>query len=438
MSEKPRLRFAPSPTGMLHVGGVRTALYNWLFARHHAGTFILRIEDTDETRNSAEAVTVITSGLAWLGLDWDEGPFYQSQRQSLYAAAAKRLETKGLAYRSTKGEEGKGEALLFRTPGRSVAFEDLVKGVIEKPAHDIVDFVIMRSSGWPTYNFACAVDDIDMRITHVIRGDDHVENTFRQLLLYEALAAEPPRFAHLPMIHNEHGQKLSKRDGAVAVTDYQQQGYLPEAVVNYLALLGWSPGDNTELMAADELIRRFDLDRVKRSAARFDFKKFRWMNAAYVRQKPATELAALLKPRLAAAGRQLQDDAWLAELVGLEKERMELLADFLTLTDYFFSDDYGYDEAGVRKFIQKPPGRRVLETALARLPAVEFSDAALEDLLRQVAAELQVGFGRVAQPIRLAISGRTATPGIFETMRLLGKDKVLARIRRALEHLGGG
>jgi glutamyl-tRNA synthetase len=294
----------------------------------------------------------------------------------------------------------------------------------------------MRSSGLPTYNFACVLDDIDMRISHVIRGDDHVENTFRQLLLYEALGARPPQFAHLPMIHNDQGKKLSKRDGAVAVTDYQQEGYLPEAVVNYLALLGWSPGDNTEIMSSDELIRRFDLDRVKRSPARFDFEKFRWMNSQYIHGKPDDVLAALLRPFLEKAGRSVADDGWLAELVSLLKERIEVLADFVPGTDYFFTDEFEYDEKGMKKFVGKEPGRRVLEAALERLGDVEFTDEELEKVLRGMTEEFGVGFSKVAQPLRLAVSGRTATPGIFETLRLLGKEKTLSRLKRMLERTG--
>jgi glutamyl-tRNA synthetase len=421
---------------MLHVGGVRTALYNWLFARHNQGTFILRIEDTDVERNSQEAVEVITSGLKWVGLNWDEGPIFQSQRQDAYHKAAKYLEEKGFAYRSTKGAEDKGEALVFKSPGKSMQFDDLVKGHLEKPAEDIVDFVIMRSNGFPTYNFACVVDDIDMNITHVIRGDDHVENTFRQILLYEAFVKPMPQFAHLPMIHNEQGQKLSKRDGAVAVTDYQEQGYLPQAIVNYLALLGWSPGDDSEFMPVQELIDRFDLARVRRSPSRFDFKKFQWLNSQHLQKLPVEELCGLVRPYTDKAGYTIDDEEWFRELVKTQQGRMNLLSEFTNLTAYFFNEVLEYDEKGFKKFVANDVGRRVLATVLEKLPQIEFSEQAVEEMLRQMAESLQVGFAKVAQPIRVAISGRTATPGIFETMKLIGKDKVLERVRKALDAAG--
>ncbi|MBN1809935.1 MAG: glutamate--tRNA ligase [Planctomycetes bacterium] len=435
---KPRVRFAPSPTGMLHVGGVRTALYNWLFARHQGGTFILRIEDTDRERHVEDAVEVITGGLSWLGLNWDEGPFFQSDRSELYRQAADKLEAAGLAYRSAKGAEEKGEALVFRAGAAEVAFSDMVKGEMRKPAEDLVDFVIMRSSGYPTYNFACVVDDMDMGITHVIRGDDHVENTFRQILLYRALGSDMPSYAHLPMIHNESGQKLSKRDGAVAVTDYQEQGYLPEAIVNYLALLGWSPGDDTEFMTVPELVERFDMGRVRRSPSRFDFRKFAWLNSRHVQNTPVEKLAALLGPLVAREGLEVKDEKWFAALVGVQRERISLLSEFVPASTYFFRDDFEYDEKGFRKFIMKDPGREVLRRVVERLGAGEFTEHGVEEMLKQLAEELGVGFGKVAQPVRVAVSGRTATPGIFETLMLVGRERSIERMRRAVEAAGTG
>lgn len=436
MAGEIRVRIAPSPTGYLHLGTARTALYNWLFARHYGGRFILRIEDTDRDRNTPQAVDVIIEGLRWLGLDWDEGPIFQSERFELYKSRAEELLSKGLARKDRLGRADMGECVVFDCPRRDIGFEDLVKGQIVKAAADLEPhIVLLRSDGWPTYNFACVVDDIDMRITHVIRGDDHVANTWKQLLLYEALGVEPPKFAHLPMIHNTEGKKLSKRDGAVAITDYRLKGYLPDAMVNYLALLGWSPGDGTELMSREELVRRFDLSRVRPSPAQFDFVKFEWMNAQYIAQTPVEKLIELLKPFIEEAGFKPKDEAWLARLVEVERKRMKTLRDFVGHTRFLFLDDIRPDpnDANVRKVLSQDGVWRIVDTVadrLSKLDEANWKRDLIESELKAVAAELAGGkMGAVGQPVRVLVTGSTASPAIDITLELLGRQKTLERLR---------
>jgi len=436
MPETVRVRIAPSPTGYLHLGTARTALYNWLFARHEGGTFILRIEDTDQDRNTREAVDVILESLRWLGLEWDEGPVFQSARVELYRSRAEELLRRGLARRDSLGHSDKGEAIVFDCPRRDVSFRDLVKGEITKARDDLEPHVVLlRSDGWPTYNFACVVDDIDMRITHVIRGDDHVANTWKQILLYEALGARPPEFAHLPMIHNAEGRKLSKRDGAVAVTDYRKMGYLPDAMVNYLALLGWSPGDGTEIMSREELVRRFELSRVRPSPAQFDFAKFEWMNAQYVARTPADELARLLKPFADEAGFRIGDEGWFLRLAEVERKRMKKLSEFPDHVRFLFAERVDIDpqDAGAKKVFAAPGVWALVEAAIERLAALDAASWCRERIeaeLKAVAAEKAGGkMGAVGQPLRVLVTGSTASPAIDATLELLGRERALARLR---------
>ena len=437
MTDKPRVRFAPSPTGYLHIGGARTALYNWLYARHTGGTFILRIEDTDRERHTPEAVQAILDGMKWLGMDWDEGPVFQSQRLARYQEIAAQLEKAGLAYKTTKGAEEKGEALAFRVAAASekVTFDDQVLGRVEFADEVIEDFILMRSTGWPTYNFSCVVDDHDMQITDVIRGLDHVSNTPRQVLIYKALGWAPPRFAHIPMITNSEGKKYSKRDGAVAVTDYAAKGYLPEAIVNFLALLGWSPGGDLELMTKEQMIEKFTIDRVRKTASQFDTEKFEWMNGKYIEALPAAELAARLVPFVRRAG--LDPDSrgreWLARLGALMKERAHTLAQFPKLTRYFFTDDYEIVPPAA-ELLAKETTPAALKTALAALeaiPAANWTPAGIEAALRGAAKAAGLGFGKLAQPVRAAVTGTNVSPGLFELLELLGREVTLARLRRA-------
>ncbi len=460
MPRQVRVRIAPSPTGYLHLGTARTALYNWLFARHCGGKFILRIEDTDRERSTEEAVGVILDGLKWLGLDWDEGPVFQSARAELYEAAANELVEKGLARRDDLGEPEKGEALVFDCPRRDVTFIDLVKGEITKAADDTEPhLVLMRSDGTPTYNFACVVDDAEMKITHVIRGDDHVANTWKQVLLYEALGKEPPAFAHLPMIHSSEGRKLSKRDGAVAVTDYREMGYLPEAMVNFLALLGWSPepqvdGEGNkvfrEKLSRDELVAEFDLDRVRSSPAQFDTVKLGAMNYDYMQDRLAADpdgLVRFLREDAARAGFDAGrfTDAEYETLIREAARRAQTLPGLLEKTRFFFADRVEVDagDKKVRKAFKKDDVWSNLEATIARLEAVpeaEWKRERIEAELKALADEVAQGkLGAIAQPVRILVAGSPASPAIDITLELLGRERTLARLRDAgnRKRLGG-
>jgi glutamyl-tRNA synthetase len=429
MSDRPRVRFAPSPTGYLHIGGARTALYNWLHARHTGGTFILRIEDTDRERHNEAAVAAITEGLKWLGMDWDEGPIHQSNCLPRYQEVAAQLEKLGLAYKTTKGAEDKGEALAFRVAAaqEKVAFDDQVLGKVEFEDEVIEDFILMRSTGWPTYNFSCVIDDHDMQITDVIRGLDHVSNTPRQLLLYKALGWAPPRFAHIPMITNSEGKKYSKRDGAVAVGDYADAGYLPEAFVNYIALLGWSPGGDLEIMSKAEMVEKFTLDRCRKTASQFDFQKFEWLNG---------KLAARLAPFVRKAGfdPDSRGREWLEKLGQLMKERAHTLAQFPKLTRYFCTDEYEVVPPAAELLAKDttPAALKAALAALEALPAADWTPARLDPVLREAAKSAGMGFGKLAQPVRAAVTGTNVSPGLFEVLELLGRELTLARLKRAV------
>ncbi|HOX06968.1 MAG TPA: glutamate--tRNA ligase [Planctomycetota bacterium] len=437
MPDKPRVRFAPSPTGYLHIGGARTALYNWLYARHTGGTFILRIEDTDRERHTPEAVQAIIDGMKWLGMDWDEGPIHQSDRLARYQEVAAELEKKGLAYKTTKGAEDKGEALAFRVAAakEKVAFDDQVLGKVEFQDEVIEDFILMRSNGWPTYNFSCVIDDHDMAITDVIRGLDHVSNTPRQIMIYKAMGWTSPRFAHIPMITNSEGKKYSKRDGAVAVGDYANAGYLPEAFANYTALLGWSPGGDVEIMSRQEMVEKFTVDRVRKTASQFDFQKLEWMNGKYIEGLPAAELAERMAPFFKSAG--LDPDArgreWLEKLGQLLKERAHTLVQFPKLTRYFFADDYEVVPQAAELLAKDttPAALKAALAALEKLPEADWTPAKLDPLLREAAKAAGMGFGKLAQPVRAAVTGTNVSPGLFEVLELLGREVTLARIRRA-------
>ncbi len=488
-----RVRFAPSPTGYLHLGGARTALFNWLFARHHGGTFILRVEDTDRERSRPEHVQVIMETLSWLGLDWDEGPdrggpfgpYLQSARLDWYRREAERILAAGRAYpcyctaaeleerrreayarglpsrydrrcaRLTGAErkrleaEGRRPALRFRAPegGRTVV-EDLIRGrVVFDNEKMLDDFVILKSDGWPTYNFACAVDDAAMRISHVIRAEEHLSNTPRQLLLCEALGFPAPAFAHVPMILAPDRSKLSKRHGAVAVEEFRAGGFLPEAVVNYLALLGWSPGGEREIMPLAEMVAAFSLERVGRTAAVYDVEKMTWMNAAYLRQTDPDRLVDLVLPRLREAGFDVDGggDAagrreWVRRLVLATRERARTLADFPDLLRYFFVPPDRYDPGGVAKHFGAEAPARLRAAAEAVRDLEPFTAEAVEAAYRGLADRLGIPAAKLIHPTRLALTGRTVGPGLFEIMELLGRRACLERLERAatlLEARGG-
>ncbi|MFS8607865.1 MAG: glutamate--tRNA ligase [Gammaproteobacteria bacterium] len=462
---KVRTRFAPSPTGYLHIGSVRTALYAWLYARHHGGEYFLRIEDTDRERSTQEAVDAIIHGLDWLGLTADAPPIFQTQRFDRYREIIDRLLASGHAYRcyctreeldamraeaQARGEKprydgrcragGRERAdvaptVRFKTPleGETVV-DDLVKGRIVFDNAELDDLVIARSDGTPTYNFTVVVDDMDMRITHVIRGDDHVNNTPRQINIFRALGAEPPAYAHLPMIHGPDGTKLSKRHGAVNVLEYRQMGYLPSAMLNYLARLGWSHGDQ-EIFTLDELIRLFDLDRVSRSAASFDPMKLLWVNQQHILRTPTAELVPLLAEQLERRGLDPADGPPLERTVEALRERSQTMAEMAERAHCYYQEFEAFDEKAAEKHLTAD-AREVLTALRAALEAVDdWSESALEAAVGGVAERLGLKLGKVAQPLRVAVTGQAASPGIGTTLVLVGRERTLARIDRALEHI---
>jgi glutamyl-tRNA synthetase len=402
---------------MLHIGGARTALYNWLLARGSSGDFVLRIEDTDRARSTPENVEQILDGLRWLGLDWDEGPISQWERRERHAEAVDQLLESGAAYE----DEG---AVRFRVPGEGeITFHDVILGDITNPYSAIKDFVIRRSDGSPLYNLAVAVDDLDMGITHVVRGQDHVSNTPRQLMLIRALGQEPPVYAHIPLLHGTDGKKLSKRHGAASVEELREAGYLPEAVRNYVALLGWGYDETTTFMTTDELIERFSLERVSKNPAVFDEQKLRWMNGRYLRELPAEELRARLAEL---TGREIP-----LEAVTISQEKMQTLSEFWPLAK-FLVEPQEYDEQAWAKVMRDgaPERLRAARDALEALSS--FEPEQVEAALRSVVERLGVKPKDVFQPIRVAISGTTVSPGIFESVAALGREETLARIDKAL------
>jgi len=487
-SQKPRVRFAPSPTGYLHVGGARTALFNWLFARHEGGTLLLRIEDTDAERNRPELVEGILAGLKWLGIEWDEGPFFQSQRLEIYRAAAERLLASGTAFpcyckpaaytgadaapapsdaaegegddetpkalkapacpcrdlspaeRAAREKENIPRAIRFRVSRDGVTrFDDAVFGPREVQNAEIEDFVLLRSSGVPTYQLSVVVDDIDMRITHIIRGADHLSNTPKQALLYQALGAPAPIFAHVPLILGPDRTRLSKRHGATSVGSYADEGFLPEAFRNFLALLGWSPGDDSEFMRTPELVERFALSGVSRTNAIFDRPKLEWFNVQYLQKPPVDELLPFVEAELKRAG-LWQDTwaagegrAWLAHAVDLIRPRTRLISDFTGWARAFFTDDFDYDAEARQKFWKDGLLAALLAKladALAALP--EWNHDACDTALRALAAAEGVKAGLLINATRVAIVGRAVAPPLFESMVVLGQQRVVARLRRAL------
>jgi glutamyl-tRNA synthetase len=410
-----RVRFAPSPTGVLHIGGARTALYNWLLARGSGGQFVLRIEDTDRERSTPENVEQILDALRWLGLDWDEGPISQWERRDRHTEAVEQLLESGHAYE----DEG---AVRFRVPKEGeITFHDVVLGDITTPHSAIQDFVIRRSDGSPLYNLAVAVDDRDMGVTHVVRGQDHVSNTPRQVMLLRALGEEPPVYAHIPLLHGTDGKKLSKRHGAASVQEVRDGGYLPEAVRNYIALLGWGYDEGTEFMTTDELIERFSLERVSKNPAVFDEQKLRWMNGRYLKELPLEELHRRLE---AFYGREIPTG-----IVAIAREKMQTLADFWDLAGPLIDAPREYDEKAWEQWGASPHLREVRD-ALANAPT--WDTPAIEALLRQIVDEQGVKAKEIFQPIRVALTGTTVSPGIFESVYALGREETLERLDKAL------
>jgi len=429
LSSNVRVRFAPSPTGYLHIGGARTALFNWLFARHNKGIFLLRIEDTDQQRSTEEATQTILDSMKWLGLDWDEGPYYQSQRLSIYKQYAEKLVAQGKAFYDTDAEGRK--AIRFKMEDGVTEFNDLIHGTITFDTALIEDFVILKADGFPTYNFACVVDDADMEITHIIRGDDHISNTPKQIALYNAFGFKLPEFAHIPMILGEDGSRLSKRHGATSVTEYRDKGYLPHALVNFLALLGWSPGNDQEILSIQEMIEKFSLKRANKTSAQFNNTKLDWMNGQYIKNTPIEQLTPEVKGFFEKSGIDMEKipAGWLTNLVKLYHERFKTFQDLFNQTGFFFTDAVEYDQAAVDKFLKKEGIADLLKEVYSAITLIDnFDKQSLEDCLRTLTTKIGIGFSKIAQPLRVAITGRSISAGIFETLELLGKETTLKKL----------
>lgn len=460
-------RFAPSPTGYLHIGGARTALFNWLFARRHGGKFILRIEDTDKERSTPESARAIIDGLRWLGITWDEGPYFQMERTALYRREAERLLAEGKAYRCvcTPGElqqrreamrargekprydgrcrslppgaaENRPHVIRFRAPdsGRTVV-RDLLRGEVVYDNAELDDLVLLRSDGSPTYNFVVVVDDHAMGITHVLRGDDHLNNTPKQLLLYEALGYPLPRFGHFPLIHGIEGGKLSKRQHDVAVQSYRERGFLPEAMINYLARLGWGHGDQ-EIFSVEQLTRIFTLENVGKSPSRFDLDKLLHLNAHYIKCAGAERLADLLGPFLERKGIFSPPKAKVVAAARTLRERSRTLAEMADAAEFYFREKQLDPKAAARFLAPEVlPWLRRIASDVAALPDLTAAEA--EGVVARVVEEAGVKLGQVAQPLRVALTGGTVSPGIFEVMEVLGKEEVIRRLEAAVRRLAG-
>ncbi len=475
---RPRVRFAPSPTGFLHVGGARTALFNWLYARKYNGVFLLRVEDTDRARSTDDSTRAIFEGLEWLGLTWDEAVVYQGANVARHYADAHRMLETGAAYRDftppaeidrlrveaeargdafkfdrstavlsdaeTESRLARGEpyAIRFKVPEGVTEWDDLVHGRIAFPNKDIEDFIILRSDGTPVYNLAVVSDDLDMRITLVMRGDDHISNTPKQILLYRALGADVPQFAHVPMILGADGKKLSKRHGATAVGDYRHQGLLPGAMLNFLSLLGWSTGDDIEVMTLAQLIEKFDTRGLQKKAAIFDTRKLEWMNGQHLALIALDDLAPLVAPALVKAGYTTREalDArrvWYHGLLDLLRVRSRIIDDIVRQAAPYFQDAVEYDpEAVTKQWRDAKSAAEILSAArerLAELPVWE--PGAMEEALRTLAEELGISGGKIFQPLRVALVGLTVSPGIFDVLRYIGRDRSLARLDSAVHYL---
>ena len=432
-----RTRFAPSPTGNVHIGNMRAAIYNWLYARHCGGKFLLRIEDTDRVRSTPEACRTVLEAMEWLGLNVDEAPLYQSTRLDAHRAAAEALVAAGQAYREDKGGTGKGECIVFRMPGTDISFHDEVKGDLAKAAADLKDFVIVRSDGTPVFHLANVLDDIEMGVTHVIRGDDHVENTFRHIALFRALGAPVPHYAHLPMIVNAQGKPYSKRDGDAYVGQFRERGVLAEALFNYLALLGWSPGDGREVLTRDEMVSLFAFDRVQASPAQFDLTKMLWLNGEHMRRLPQADRMAGHLADLREHGIEPDPD-YAARVIAVMEDRIKLFSDTAAQTAYFFAEDYPFEDKAVRKRLLREGAREGLAALRDCWAAVPTFDAtALEASLKDLAAARGQPHPDLIHATRVAVSGSSAGPGLFAMLEILGRERVLGRIGRALERFAG-
>jgi len=458
-----RTRFAPSPTGFLHIGGARTALFAWLYARHYGGRFLLRIEDTDRLRSTEASTNAILDALTWLGLDWDEGPYFQAQRVEIHRAMVKKLLAEGKAYYCvctpgeleekrkralTEGRKPKYDgtcrdknlpwsadaAVRFRTSQVGVTIvNDLVKGVITFSNEELDDLIIQRRDGYPTYNFAVVVDDADMGITHVIRGDDHVNNTPRQILLYKGLGFAVPQFGHVSMIMGSDKTRLSKRHGATSVMAYRDMGYLPEALVNYLVRLGWSHGDQ-EIFSLSELVRIFTLDSVGKSAAIFNPEKLLWLNQYYMKERPTGHLVQEMIPFWRNLGFDTDDRDFLGHVVSDLKSRAKTLVELAEASTFYFNDDIVYDREASNTFLNADAAEHLAALAETIPSLRDYTRKGIETFLRTVAAQRGTSLKVIAQPLRVALTGKTVSPGIDEVMITLGKERVVKRIKKAIEY----
>ncbi|MEO0263067.1 MAG: glutamate--tRNA ligase [candidate division WOR-3 bacterium] len=471
-----KVRFAPSPTGALHVGGVRTAIYNYLFAKNQKGEFYLRIEDTDPERSREDWIKIIIDGLSWIGVKWDGEIIYQSKRLEIYKEYAFKLLKEGKAYycfcteeelerykeeakilkkpfkyprtclKRTKEEieklekEGRKKAIRFKIPEGKTKFFDLIHGEIEFDNSEIEDFVILRPDLSPTYQLACVVDDHFMGITHVIRGDDHISNTPKQILLYKSFGWEIPQFAHLPMILGPDKKRLSKRHGATSITEFREGGFLPEAIFNFLALLGWSPGDNREIISKEEMIETFDIKRVNKRGCIFDINKLLWMNSEYIKNSPDEKilnesLVFFEKKEWFEKEKHMEI---LKKIIPLFKTRIRILKEFPEFADYFFTREYNYEKEGIDKYFIYPEVFEIIEEVLSEINILnEFNKENLEKIVREKAKENNVKTAFIIHPLRILLTGKQVGPGLFEIMEILGKEEVIFRIKRGLEELRG-
>jgi len=441
MNPEIRVRFAPSPTGYLHIGGARTALFNWLFAQHHRGKFVLRIEDTDIKRNTEEAAAAIYEGLEWLGLNWDEGPhvggdfgpYFQSQRTEIYERYLRKLKDAGHIF------EDQG-AVRFRSPREHVIVDDIVAGKID---FDLTnpgthpDMTIRRPDGSWIFHFVNVIDDIEMKISHVIRGEDHLSNTPKHIELYRALSATPPHFAHIPLILNRDGSKMSKRDEGARVASYMEQGYAPEAVRNYLCLLGWSPKDNREKIDIDEVVKLFELEKINRRNAAFDLDKCFWLNGQYIAQMSLDRFIELARPFLKRANIEVSDQDYLRAVLAIVKEKIKLLSDVPEWTRYFFTEQYEFDPAPVEKVFGKPEAAERLITLRDEFAKIEnWTGEKIESVLKRLAQKVGCKTGDLVHPARVAVSGRSIGPSLYHMLEVMGKGRVLARFDRMIAQLG--
>jgi glutamyl-tRNA synthetase len=457
-------RFPPSPTGYLHVGGARTAIFNWLYARHTKGKFVLRIEDTDAERSTQASVDAIFEALEWLGIEWDDGPYYQTQRFDIYREYIQKLIDSGHAYYCTctpeeiedmrkkametggkprydgtcreKGLEKSDHAVVrFKAPvtGTTVV-EDVIKGNIVFQNNELDDFVVCRSDGTPTYNFVVVIDDITMNINTIIRGDDHVMNTPKQIQLYKALGCPLPTFGHVPMVLGNDRARLSKRHGAMSVIEYRDLGFLPEAMINYLVRLGWSHGDQ-EFFTRDELIKVFDLENIGKSAGVFDLDKLQALNAEHIMAAAPGDLVAPLKPFMKAAGIEVEDSEYIEQVIETLQPRSKTLKDMAEAALFYYQKDIEYDEKAVKKFL-KAAALEPLTILAAKLEALEtYDQSGLENVFKAVMDETELKLGKIAQPVRVALTGRTASPGIFEIIAILGRKRVIPRLQKAIQFI---